>query len=109
MRFLNLFLDWLHQLCLAVWLGGILVLGAIGAPGVFRAAKQMGHTQRGMTLFDFAGSVAASLFTRFNVLALIVGAVMLAAGIAYGVRTGFCRRRLAVRSILTGIAWAVSL
>jgi hypothetical protein len=109
MRFVTGLLQWVQDLCLATWLGGILVLGAIGAPAGFRAAREAGDSQRGTPLFDFAGTVAQGMFTRFNTLALVAGALLLVVGIAHGLRSGLCRRRLGAWAALVGIAWAISL
>jgi uncharacterized membrane protein len=105
------FLFWVHQLCLAVWLGGIAILGAVAAPAVFGAARAAGDTERGMPLFDFAGTALAGAFGRFNTVVLIAGAVMLVSGLGYGVLSGLCRKRLTVRAGLVALAygWAVYL
>ena len=104
-------LSWIHQLCLAVWLGGIAILGAVAAPAVFGAARAAGDTERGMPLFDFAGSALAGAFGRFNTIVLIAGALMLVSGFGYGLLAGMCRKRLLVRAGLTAIAygWAAYL
>jgi hypothetical protein len=102
-------LNWLHQVLLSVWLGGIVVLGAIAGPAVFGAARQAGDTHHGTPLWDFAGTAMGLVFARFNVLLLVGSAVMLAAGIGYGQLAGLCRRRMTVRAGLTALAWLVVL
>jgi hypothetical protein len=100
-------LQWLHQVALALWLGGILTLGAVVAPAVFGTAKKMGHTHWGMPMYTFAGTAIGVAFERFNYVVLACGAVMLVSGLAYGLLAGMCRRRLAARAALTALAWGV--
>jgi hypothetical protein len=105
------FLYWVHQLCLCLWLGGIAILGAVAAPAVFGAAREAGATQTGMPLFDFAGTALAGAFGRFNTVVLAAGAVMLVSGLGYGLLAGMCRKRLTVRAGLVVLAygWAAYL
>jgi uncharacterized membrane protein len=105
------FLFWIHQLCLSLWLGGIAILGAVAAPAVFGAARSAGHTERGMPLFDFAGTALAGAFGRFNTVVLAAGALMLVSGLGYALLSGLCRKRLTVRAGLAAMAygWAVYL
>ena len=77
-------LHWLHQVLLSLWLGGILILGAVAAPGVFGAAKAAGHTERDMRLYDFAGAAMGIVFQRFSLLILVIGLLLTAAGVGYG-------------------------
>jgi uncharacterized membrane protein len=100
-------LQCLHQVALSLWLGGMLVLGAIGAPAVFRAAKDAGHTDWSMELYRFAGTATGLAFDRFNYLALAACAVMLVSGLAYGALAGFPRKALVLRAALTLVAGAV--
>jgi uncharacterized membrane protein len=100
-------LQWLHQVALSLWLGGMLVLGAIGAPAVFRVAKDAGHTDWSMELYRFAGTATGIAFGRFNYLALAACGVMLLSGLAYGALAGFPRKALVLRAALTLAAGAV--
>lgn len=107
----TVFLLWIHQLCLSLWLGGIAILGAVAAPAVFGAARSAGDNERGMPLFDFAGTALAGAFGRFNTVVLAAGALMLLSGLGYGLLGGLCRKRLTVRAGLAAMAygWAVYL
>jgi len=102
-------LHWLHQVLLSLWLGGILILGAVAAPGVFGAAKAAGDTQRGTRLYDFAGTAMGMAFQRFALLVLGVGLLMTLAGVAYGMLSGLCRRRTIARAGLTALAWCINI
>jgi uncharacterized membrane protein len=94
-----------HQAALSVWVGGILVLGAIAAPAIFGTARASGATERGMPLFDFAGTAMGAAFERFSVLAVVLGGVVLVAGVGYGRLSDLCPVRLRVRGVLTALAW----
>jgi uncharacterized membrane protein len=101
-------LSCLHLLALSVWMGGIMVLGAVAAPAVFGTARRAGDVERGMPLYDFAGTIMTEVFRRFGWAALVAGAVMLAAGLGYGLLARLCRRRLAARAACTGLAWGIA-
>jgi hypothetical protein len=101
-------LFWLHEVLLGLWLGGILVIGAIVAPAVFGAARSAGHLARGASLYDFAGVALGVVFHRFTVAAMLAGLVVLPAGIIYGAAAGVCPRRIAVRAALVAIAWLLA-
>lgn len=98
----------LHQLALSVWMGGIVVLGAVAAPAPFKAAKAQGATHWGMPLYDFAGTAAGLMFGRFNAVVLICGMLLLVAGLAYGSLADLCRVRVRVRAALTLAALAIA-
>ena len=70
-------LHWLHQIGLALWLGGILMVGAVTAPAVFGSARRAGDTQPGTPLYDFASTVMTVIFERFNWVVLAAGVLML--------------------------------
>lgn len=106
---LTLILCWLHQVALSVWLGGIVVVGAVAAPGVFRTAKAQGHTDMSFPLYRFAGEALGEVFRRFNYVVLAAAMVMLLAGLAYGALAGFCPRRIGVRAVLTLLAGGIAL
>lgn len=59
---------WLHGICLSIWIGGLLVIGAIVAPIAFRHAG-LDTTQ--------AGNVVGNSFLRFNVVLYAAGALLL--------------------------------
>src|SRR5687768_14577684 len=103
-----IFLNWLHQGALAIWLGGILTIGAAVAPAVFGTARQAGHTHHGMALFDFAGTAIGEAFRRFNTVVLIAGLVMLLAGVAYSRLAQLCPQRTMLRAALTLLRWAIA-
>lgn len=107
-RSLLILCHWLHQLALAVWLGGIVTMGAVSAHAIFGTAKAKGHTEWGMPLYTFAGEALGEAFRRFNYLVLAAGALALIAGIAYGVLDSRGNRGVGVRALLTGAGWAVA-
>lgn len=108
MRIAAVFLSWLHQLALAVWLGGIATL-AISAPAIFREAKNLGQRHWSQPLYHFAGMAVTSIFQRFTLVCAVAGLLALAAGAGYGLLAGLCRRRLWVRAGLTALAWLIVL
>jgi len=103
-----IFLNWLHQVALAIWLGGIMTIGAAVAPAIFGSARKAGQTQHGMPLWDFAGTAIGEAFRRFNTIAVAVGFVMLVAGIAYSRLAELCPIRTRVRAALTLLCWAIA-
>jgi uncharacterized membrane protein len=68
MNFLLILSRWVQQVCLGIWIGGLLVIGAIVAPVAFRHA--------GLDL-EHAGNVVGNSFTRFNVVCAVTGALLL--------------------------------
>lgn len=101
-------LNGLYQVVFAVWLGGIAALGAVGAPAVFRTAKNMGDREWGKPLYNFAGDAVGEIFRRFNYVALVAGAVVLLAGLGYGTLAGLHRGRLTARALLTIAALGIT-
>jgi hypothetical protein len=97
---------WLHQVALSMWLGGILVIGAVVAPSVFGSARAAGDTKAGTPLYDFAGVVMTEAFRRFNGVVLAAGLLMVVCGLAYGLSAPICRRGVLGRAVLTSAAWA---
>lgn len=98
MKPLIIFARWLHVMGLAVWIGGLLVIGAIVAPVAF---KHSGLTPA------LAGNVVAGSFARFNVLSYVVVALLLCAqGIEWGglAKTSPKWRRLAAGRLLLTVA-----
>lgn len=106
--FAALALNWLHQIALSVWLGGIVVVGAVAAPAVFRTAKAQGHTDMSQPLYRFAGEALGEVFRRFNYVVLVAAALMLLAGMTYGLLAGFRPRWVAVRALLTLLAAGIA-
>jgi len=94
-------LCWLHQVALAVWLGGIFALGIVAAPAVFGVAKAQGHTDNTHALYRFAGEALGEVFRRFNGVILVAGALTVVAGVVYGLLAGCCSKRLSVRAALS--------
>ena len=82
-------------LALVVWVGGLLVLGAIGAPSIFDvlALRQAGE---GRVL---AGAIFGETLRRFHLLSYACGAVLLATILARAV-LGPRPRRFAIRAAL---------
>lgn len=107
-NFAALALNGLHQIALSLWLGGILVVGAVVAPAVFRTAKNQGHTDMTQPLYRFAGEAMGEVFRRFNYVVLAAAVVLLITGVAYGLLAGFSRKRVIVRAALTLLAAGVA-
>ncbi|MFN3652499.1 MAG: DUF4149 domain-containing protein [Armatimonadota bacterium] len=101
-------LHWLHQVGLAVWLGGAVVLGAVAAPSVFGMARAAGDTATGDPLWDFAGVAMGEAFRRFNYVVMAAGGAALLAGIGYGLLARLCRKRVLVRAALTLAALGIA-
>lgn len=89
-----------------MWLGGILIIGAVVAPSVFGSARAAGDTQSGAPLYDFAGLVMTEAFRRFNGVVLVAGLLMLACGLAYGLSSPICRKGVVTRAAFTAVAWS---
>lgn len=106
--FLSAGLSWLHQVALSVWLGGILVVGAVTAPAVFGTAKAQGQTEISQPLYRFAGEAMGEVFRRFNYLVLAAGVLLLLSGVGYALLTGVCRRRMLARAVLNVLALGVA-
>lgn len=68
MQILLILSRWIHQLALGIWIGGLLVIGAIVAPIAFRHAG-LDSTQ--------AGNVVGNSFLRFNLVCYGAGALLL--------------------------------
>jgi uncharacterized membrane protein len=66
-------LRYLYALALVVWLGGMLVLGAIAAPTTFEVLQ----ASAGVQGRELAGAVFGSMLARFHYLAYGAGAVLL--------------------------------
>jgi hypothetical protein len=87
---------WLHTLALALWLGGIITIGAIVAPAAFDTNRL------------FAGQVVTQSFQKLNTLSFVCAAVMLGATwLEWRVRSEPARRLLHVRAVLTAAALAL--
>lgn len=67
----SLILDTLHTLALAVWLGGLLIIGMAVAPAAFRDVPGLSRMQSGM--------VVGESLRRFGGIILFCGVIMLAA------------------------------
>lgn len=68
------FLRFVSLLALAVWTGGLAVLGGVGAPAIFAVLEQLDPSGGRET----AGLVFGAVFNRFQQLAWILAAVILA-------------------------------
>jgi hypothetical protein len=101
-------LHWAHQIGLTLWLGGILIIGAVLAPAVFGQARALGDTHAGTPLYDFASQVMNVAFGKFNLVVLTSGVLMLVGGVGSGLLSGLCRRGVLGRAMLTLGAWAVA-
>jgi hypothetical protein len=90
-------------LALTVWVGGLLVLGAIGAPSIFDvlALRQVGDSRA------LAGAIFGETLRRFHLLSYACGAVLLAAMVTRAV-LGPRPRRFAVRAAIAFLMLAAS-
>ena len=91
-----------YVLALVVWLGGMVVLGALVAPSVFQVLQSRAP-EAGRVL---AGAVFGTILARFHLLAYVCGAVLLGSLLlmavlgprpaAFAVRTGVAATMLAI-------------
>lgn len=84
-------------LAVAVWLGGLLTLGAVAAPAVFdgTAARQIAEPR------VLAGALVGDMLRRFHVVTYVCGGAVLATLVlraVLGPRPRFFRTRMAVAS-----------
>ena len=98
---------WLYQVALAVWLGGIVVLGAVAAPAIFGAAKDAGQHDWGQPLYRFAGVALGEAFSRFNSLGVASGVLALIAGLAAAKLLDWRGMPVPISGALTLLALAV--
>jgi hypothetical protein len=101
-------LHWVHQIGLMLWLGGILIIGAVLAPAVFGQAKAAGDLHADTPLYDFASQVMNVAFGKFNGIVLGSGLVMLIGGVGSGLLSQLCRKGTWLRAGLTLIAWGIA-
>lgn len=66
-------LRYIYVLALVVWLGGMLILGAVVAPATFDVLQATGGSQGR----ELAGMVFGSALARFHYVAYVAGAVLL--------------------------------
>jgi hypothetical protein len=91
MNYLLIISRWVQQVCLGLWIGGLLVIGAIVAPVAFRHA--------GLDP-EHAGNVVGNSFTRFNIVCYVAGALLL---LGQAVEWGMLRRTSAKWRKLAGL------
>jgi len=96
-------LRYAYVLALVVWLGGMVVLGALVAPSVFQVL-QARSPDAGRIL---AGAVFGTILQRFHVLAYACGGVILAALLIMAV-LGPRPAAFAVRTVLAAVMLAVA-
>ena len=75
---------WVTMLCLGLWMGGIIFLGAVSAPAIFRFCRAHG-------VESLAPQIVGALVARFGPLSAILGVVLCVAWLAesaLGVRRG---------------------
>lgn len=90
-------------LALVLWVGGLLVLGAIGAPSIFDVLT-LRHIDDGRVL---AGAIFGETLRRFHLLSYACGAVLLVTMIARAV-LGPRPRRFAIRAAIAFVMLAAS-
>ena len=87
---------------IALWLGGVLALGAFAAPVVFQSLE-----------LDTAGAVMGTIFARFDRLVVAVAVIIIASEVVRvaceGARGTIARARLAIAAVLVGLALVSSL
>jgi putative copper export protein len=91
-------------LALAVWIGGLLALGAVAAPAVFQVVADKG-VPAGRVL---SGAIVGEVLRRFHLIGYACGALILFALIVRAV-LGPRPRRFAVRVAIAAIMLAASL
>ena len=96
-------LRYAYLLALVVWLGGMVVLGAIVAPSVFQVLP-VREPEAGRVL---AGAVFGAVLARFHVVAYVCGATLLLTLILMAV-LGPRPAQFAVRAVLAGIMLAIA-
>lgn len=74
--------SFVFQLAWAIWIGGLIVLGAVSAPGSFKTARAWPEPGSWEVVHRFAGIAAGEAFRRFNHVALACGVTLLIVGIA---------------------------
>ena len=84
-------------LALAVWVGGLIALGAVVAPALFDALGRSGGGGRMQ-----AAAIFADMLRGFHRIAYVCGAVMLTSLAARGV-LGPRPRRFAIRAVIAGL------
>ncbi|MGE0393831.1 MAG: DUF4149 domain-containing protein [Vicinamibacterales bacterium] len=94
----------LHSLALAVWLGGIAVLGAVVAPATFQVL-QANDAARGRVL---AGAVFGTVLDRFQIVAYVCAAVVLVT-LAAMARVTTRRSDVLVRGAIAAAMLAITL
>jgi hypothetical protein len=99
-----LVLRYLYVLALVVWLGGMVILGAVVAPTVFQVL-QAREPDTGRVL---AGAVFATALTRFHYVAYACGGVILVTLIVMAV-LGPRPASFAVRTVLVSVMLGVAL
>ena len=96
-------LRYAYVLALTVWLGGMIVLGAVVAPGTFGVLPAM-EPESGRAL---AGAVFGAVLARFHYVAYAAGAVLLVVLVALAVlgpRPRHFAVRVALVTVMLGIA-----
>ena len=96
-------LRYVYVLALALWLGGMIVLGAIVAPAAFQVLP-LEAPESGRAL---AGAVFGAILGRFHLLAYAAGAIMLVALAVMallGPRPASLAIRMAVVATMLGVA-----
>lgn len=94
-------LRYLHALALAVWLGGMLVLGFLAAPAIFEVVERATPGGRGL-----AGAVFGTILRRFHVVAALSGATVVASllgRVAGGAAPPQWRGQLLVAAAMLGL------
>ena len=98
-----LVLRYAYLLALVVWLGGMVVLGAIVAPSVFQIL-QLREPDTGRVL---AGAVFGAALTRFHLVAYVCGATILLTLILMAV-LGPRPPQFAIRTVLVAVMLAIA-
>jgi uncharacterized membrane protein len=99
-----LMLRYAYVLALTVWLGGMIVLGAVVAPGTFGVLPEM-EPGTGRAL---AGAVFGTVLARFHYVAYAAGAVLLIVLLALAI-LGPRPRHFAVRTALVAAMLGIAL
>jgi hypothetical protein len=96
-------LQFVYRLAITIWLGGMVVIGAVVAPALFRTLQAMSPTE-GRAL---AGEAFEAVLGRFHLVAYVCGGIALTALVAMallGPRPKHLAIRLAIVAGMLGLA-----
>ena len=79
-RFVPIFARWLHGVCVSLWLGGLVAVGALVAPIAFRTVRAAPVFAKNTDAQNaLAGGIVGDSLSRLNTLSLVCAVLILAA------------------------------